>query len=133
MFKPSEGWDTNSQEHLINMGVRSRIFLTIFLSLFISVIATYFITERDLRRGIENQLVSELEKEANLIVENIGNVSSFKSLEESDAAADNLGSIIDSRVTLISNEGEVVGDSSLTIQEISLLDNHLNRSEVVDA
>ena len=115
------------------MGVRSRIFLTIFLSLFLSVIATYFITERDLRRGIENQLVNELEKEANLIVENIGNVSSFLSIEESDAAADNLGSIIDSRVTLILNEGEVVGDSSLTIQEIALLDNHLNRSEVVDA
>jgi two-component system phosphate regulon sensor histidine kinase PhoR len=115
------------------MGVRSRIFLTIFLSLFLSVIATYFITERDLRRGIENQLVNELEKEANLIVENIGNVSSFLSLEESDAAADNLGSIIDSRVTLISNEGVVVGDSSLTIQEISLLDNHLNRSEVIEA
>ena len=133
MFKPSEVWDTNSQERLTSMGVRSRIFLTIFLSLFLSVIATYFITERDLRRGIENQLVSELEKEANLIVENIGNVSSFQSIEESDAAADNLGSIIDSRVTLISNEGEVVGDSSLTIQEISLLDNHLNRSEVVDA
>ena len=133
MFKPSEVWDTNSQERLTSMGVRSRIFLTIFLSLFLSVIATYFITERDLRRGIENQLVNELEKEANLIVENIGNVSSFQSLEESDAAADNLGSIIDSRVTLISNEGEVVGDSSLTIQEISLLDNHLNRSEVVDA
>ena len=133
MFKPSEVWDTNSQERLTSMGVRSRIFLTIFLSLFLSVIATYFITERDLRRGIENQLVSELEKEANLIVENIGNVSSFQSLEESDAAADNLGSIIDSRVTLISNEGEVVGDSSLTIQEISLLDNHLNRSEVIEA
>lgn len=133
MFKLSEVWDTNSQERLINMGVRSRIFLTIFLSLFLSVIATYFITERDLRRGIENQLVSELEKEANLIVENIGNVSSFLSLEESDAAADNLGSIIDSRVTLISNQGEVVGDSSLTIQEIALLDNHLNRLEVVEA
>ena len=133
MFKPSEVWDTNSQERLTSMGVRSRIFLTIFLSLFLSVIATYFITERDLRRGIENQLVSELEKEANLIVENIGNVSSFLSLEESDAAADNLGSIIDSRVTLISNEGVVVGDSSLTIQEISLLDNHLNRLEVVEA
>ena len=133
MFKPSEVWDTNSQERLTSMGVRSRIFLTIFLSLFLSVIATYFITERDLRRGIENQLVNELEKEANLIVENIGNVSSFQSLEESDAAADNLGSIIDSRVTLISNEGEVVGDSSLTLQEISLLDNHLNRLEVIEA
>ena len=47
------------------MGVRSKIFLTIFLSLFLSVIATYFITERDLRRGIENQLVSELEKKFN--------------------------------------------------------------------
>jgi len=115
------------------MGVRSRIFLTIFLSLFFSVIATYFITERDLRRGIENQIVSELEKEANLIVENIGNVSSFRSIEESDAAADNLGSIIDSRVTLITNQGEVVGDSSLSIQEISLLDNHLNRLEVIEA
>ena len=68
MFKPSEVWDTNSQERLTSMGVRSRIFLTIFLSLLLSVIATYFITERDLRRGIENQIVSELEKEANLIV-----------------------------------------------------------------
>jgi len=133
MFKPSEVWDTNSQERLTSMGVRSRIFLTIFLSLFLSVVATYFITERDLRRGIENQLVSELEKEANLIVENIGNVSSFRSIEESDAAADNLGSIIDSRVTLITNQGEVVGDSSLSIQEISLLDNHLNRLEVIEA
>ena len=63
--------------------------------------ATYFITERDLRRGIEDQLVSDLEKEANLIVENIGNVSNFRSLEDADAAADNLGSIINSRVTLI--------------------------------
>ena len=115
------------------MGVRSRIFLTIFFSLFLSVIATYFITERDLRRGIEDQLVIELEKEANLIVENIGNVSNFRSLEDSDAAADNLGSIINSRVTLITNQGEVVGDSSLTIQEISLLDNHLNRLEVLEA
>jgi len=115
------------------MGVRSRIFLIIFFSLFLSVIATYFITERDLRRGIEDQLVSELEKEANLIVENIGNVSNFRSLEDSDAAADNLGSIINSRVTLITNQGEVVGDSSLTIQEISLLDNHLNRLEVLEA
>jgi len=38
-----------------------------------------------------------------------------------------------SRVTLILNNGEVVGDSNLNIDQIKSIDNHANREEVIEA
>ncbi len=36
-------------------------------------------------------------------------------------------------VTFIKNDGQVIGDSELDLNEINTIDNHGNRSEVIDA
>jgi two-component system phosphate regulon sensor histidine kinase PhoR len=50
-----------------------------------------------------------------------------------DPLADRLGQATDSRITFIDREGNVVGDSALTVDEIAREDNHLKRPEVAAA
>lgn len=54
-------------------------------------------------------------------------------LEEADALAVYLGQTINRRVTLLAPNGTVVGDSEVLTEEISRLENHLNRPEITQA
>lgn len=115
------------------MGIRSRIFLIVFLSLGVSISIAYTIAERDITNTFEEQIVYQLEKQAKLLVENIDEIDSLKGVTASDSLADRLGNASDSRVTLILNDGSVIGDSGVPIDLIASLDNHSNRKEVIDA
>ena len=57
------------------MGIRSRIFLIVFLLLTVSIAITYVVAERDLTRTFKLQIVDELEKQANLLVASVDNLS----------------------------------------------------------
>jgi two-component system phosphate regulon sensor histidine kinase PhoR len=96
------------------MGIRSRIFLIIFGLLSLSISITYIVAERDLVSTLKLQIVNELEKQANLLVSSIGTLNNFNSLEEADIVADKLAIASNSRVTLIRNNGVVIGDSELS-------------------
>ena len=50
-----------------------------------------------------------------------------------DPIADRLGQATDSRITFIDRDGNVVGDSALSLEEITREDNHLQRPEVQSA
>ena len=115
------------------MGIRSRVFLIVFLSLGVGISISYIVAERDLSSTFKEQLLLELEKQASLLVEVINKVDLLNNIDESDALADRLGSASKSRVTLILNNGEVVGDSDVVTKEIYLLDNHINREEIQKA
>ena len=115
------------------MGIRSRIFSLVFLILSLGIITSYIIAERDLTRAFELQIVNELEKQANLLVSSIGTLNNFNSLEEADIVADKLAIASNSRVTLIRNNGVVIGDSELSFDQLNLIDNHGNREEVIEA
>jgi two-component system phosphate regulon sensor histidine kinase PhoR len=52
---------------------------------------------------------------------------------ELDAEADALGRLVSARVTFVAADGTVVGDSELTPAELSRLENHAGRPEIVDA
>ena len=106
------------------MGIRSRIFLLVFLLLTSSIGISYIIAERDLTRAFELQIVNELEKQAGLLVASIDDIGNYNTVEEADAIANSLGEAANSRVTLILNNGKVVGDSSLNIEQIKSIDNH---------
>ena len=93
------------------MGIRSRIFLLIFLSLSISITISYIIAERDLTNTFEKQILDQLEKQASLLVEYIDEVDSLQQSNNADSIADRLGNASNSRVTLILNNGKVIGDS----------------------
>mgnify|MGYP001426944574 FL=1 len=115
------------------MGIRSRIFFLVFLLLTASIGISYVVAERDLTKAFELQTVNELKKQAGLLVASIDDINKFSSIEEADIVADSLGMAASSRVTLILNNGEVVGDSNLNIDQIKSIDNHANREEVAEA
>ena len=91
------------------MGIRTRIFLLIFLSLSISITISYIIAERDLTNTFEEQILDQLEKQASLLVEYIDEVDSLQQNNNADSIADRLGNASNSRVTLILNNGRVIG------------------------
>ena len=115
------------------MGIRSRIFFIVFLLLTASIFITYVVAERDLTNTFKLQIVDELEKQANLLSLSVQNIGKYNSIEEADAEADRLAEALNSRVTFIKNNGKVVGDSELNPLEISIVDNHANRLEVIEA
>jgi two-component system phosphate regulon sensor histidine kinase PhoR len=91
------------------------------------------VAERDLTRTFKLQIVDELEKQANLLVASVDNLNKFSNINDADNAANELGKASNSRVTFITNNGDVIGDSQLEIEQISSLDNHASREEFVDA
>jgi two-component system phosphate regulon sensor histidine kinase PhoR len=115
------------------MGIRSRIFFIVFVLLTISIAITYVVAERDLNNTFKQQTLIELEKKANLLVTSVGNLNKFDDINTADSFANELGSASNSRVTFIKNNGQVIGDSELDFDEINVIDNHGNRSEVIDA
>ena len=115
------------------MGIRARIFLLIFLSLSISITISYIIAERDLTKTFEEQILDQLEKQASLLVEYIDEVDSLLTNNNADSIADRLGNASNSRVTLILNNGKVIGDSYIDEKELSQLDDHSTREEFIEA
>ena len=114
------------------MGIRARVFLLVFFSLAVSIRIAYVIAERDITSTFEEQTIFQLEKQAYLLLESVNEISKLDK-SEANAIANRLGEASDSRVTLILNNGTVVGDSSLTKEQISILDNHINRKEIQEA
>ena len=115
------------------MGIRARVFLIVFFSLAVSIRIAYVIAERDITSTFEEQTIYQLEKQAQLLLVNIDDVSKYSDIKVADSLADKLGNASDSRVTLILNNGVVVGDSDVELQSIVDLDNHANRDEIKEA
>ena len=115
------------------MGIRSRIFLLVFISLSISITVSYIIAERDLTKTFEQQIVEQLQKQASLLVEYIDEVDELQVNNNADSIADRLGKASNSRVTLILNDGTVIGDSYIDQIELASLENHSNREEFIEA
>ena len=115
------------------MGIRSRIFLLVFISLSISITVSYIIAERDLTKTFEQQIVEQLQRQASLLVEYIDKVDELQVNNNVDSIADRLGKASNSRVTLILNDGTVIGDSYINQIELTSLENHSNREEFIEA
>ena len=66
---------------------------------------------QDLTKTFEEQILDQLEKQASLLVEYIDEVDELQVNNNADSIADRLGKASNSRVTLILNDGTVIGDS----------------------
>ena len=115
------------------MGIRARVFLIVFFSLAASIRIAYVIAERDITSTFEEQTIYQLEKQAQLLLVNVDDVSKYGDIKAADLVADKLGNASNSRVTLILNNGVVVGDSDVELESIANLDNHANRDEIKEA
>ena len=115
------------------MSIRGRIFFIILSCLFIGLSLAFIVAERDLSEGLQQQIESELSKQAKILRQSfaespkVNNSSSLKS--QIDSYSDASGS----RITLIARDGMVLVDSDIAMDVLESLDNHSNRPEVIAA
>ena len=115
------------------MSIRGRIFFIILSCLFIGLSLAFIVAERDLSEGLQQQIESELSKQAKILRQSfaespkVNNSSSLKS--QIDSYSDASGS----RITLIARDGKVLVDSDIAMDVLESLDNHSNRPEVIAA
>jgi two-component system phosphate regulon sensor histidine kinase PhoR len=117
----------------VTLSFRAKIFLA---SLGVAAAALALLTvivaserRQDQRSDIETRLVSQ----AQLIAEFLSDNPAIVSDRELDDEADRLAELTTTRVTLIAEDGRVLGDSDLEDQALADVENHLQRPEVQEA
>jgi len=85
------------------------------------------------RGQLDVRIESTLVAEARVAAELLSRATMPGSVEDLDAEADRIGGLLGARVTFITADGRVVGDSSETLEGIAGMDNHAGRPEVVEA
>ncbi|TCD47356.1 ATP-binding protein [Chlorobium sp. N1] len=104
------------------------------LIVFISVIISYLALGRQLREVLYASIGAELRRELALNREMLDDASLRARVEaDPDLWADRTGAILDLRVTLISVDGRVIGDSYIDRDKLSRIQNHADRPEVQGA
>jgi two-component system phosphate regulon sensor histidine kinase PhoR len=111
---------------------RTKVFIASVAAAGVSLVVVSLLLSWQVRDRQRAAITQRITDEARLIADLI---SSATSLEESalDSEADRLGQYTESRVTLIAEDGRVVGDSTQTPEQLRTLDNHASRPEVIGA
>lgn len=111
---------------------RTKVFVAAVGAAGVSLIVAALLLSWQVRDRQRAAITQRLTDEARLIAQLI---ASATSLDEGalDDEADRLGRNSASRVTLVAEDGRVVGDSSQTPEQLRTLDNHGSRPEIVGA
>ncbi len=109
------------------MRLTTRLLLGLVLGVSLLLAAVISVLDRRLYRRIGEQQVTQLESEARLLA------AQWSDLATADAVADAAGAATGHRVTLISADGVVLGDSDFDLPRLGMLENHRSRPEVRDA
>jgi len=117
----------------MKLGIRAKLFVVVLTLVTAGIAVSGFYFEGKLRDGIESMKESELLHHARTVREMIKSHPEARDLESIDPLADRLGEASSARVTVIAADGTVLGDSELTPAQISRVENHGHRPEVVDA
>jgi len=111
---------------------RTRVFIGSFaaavVSLFMVAVVLAWRIDRQQEATIERHLTDEARLIAALLASNTD-----RDVSGLDAEADRLGQLTASRVTLVADDGRVVGDSTQSIEQLATLENHATRPEIVAA
>ncbi len=113
--------------------MRGRIVLSSVAAILIMIVVSGLYLENRLRVWYEDWIESELTDFARLTRQQVEQTPVFDSMAAWDTFADSIGHLVDIRVTIISGDGTVLGDTDLNLDEIEVVENHRNRSEIHDA
>lgn len=117
----------------MQLSVRAKLFLVTVLAIVAVVLAAGFYLERELRLSLDTRIQAELERHAETSRELFGTATYEWSGASIDPIVDRLGVTTASRITLIHEDGRVLGDSQVEQREIAAVETHANRPEVVQA
>src|SRR6056300_444542 len=115
------------------MGIRSRIFFITLSCLFIGISLSFIVAERDLSLKLQEQIETELSRQAKIIRKSLANSSTSGDILALKSQVDEYASASDSRITIILKNGVVVVDSDIDAIEAKELSNHSDRPEIIAA
>ena len=115
------------------MSIRSRIFFIILSCLFIGLSLAFIVAERDLSAGLQQQIESELSKQAKILRQSFSESAKIKNSNNLKSQIDSYSAASGSRITIIARDGRVMVDSDIAMDSLESLDNHSNRPEVIAA
>ena len=115
------------------MSIRSRIFFIILSCLFIGLSLAFIVAERDLSEGLQQQIESELSKQAKILRQSFAESPEVNNSISLKVQIDSYSDASGSRITLIARDGKVLVDSDIAMDILESLDNHSNRPEVIAA
>jgi two-component system phosphate regulon sensor histidine kinase PhoR len=111
-----------------------RLGVTFGLIIFFTVALSYIYEGRQLRELFVNRVRGELKRELKLNSQLLAlKPENWGDLNSSDTWADQVGTALEVRVTIIDLKGNVIGDSSIETKRLAMVPNHLGRPEVRDA
>ncbi len=117
----------------MSLGVRGRLFVVSVALILVVGLASGAYLENQLRRLLVSGIEAELHRHALTVRELFRSHRDWSTPLTVDPLADRLGQATSARVTVIAQDGTVLGDSALTVEQVRQLDNHGRRPEVVAA
>ena len=115
------------------MGIRTRIFFITLSCLFAGITLSFIVAERDLSIKLQEQIETELSRQAKILRKSISDSSLKNSLISLKQLIDEYAFASDSRITIIKKNGIVTVDSDVDLESIPTLENHKNRPEIIEA
>ena len=112
---------------------QAKFFLTALSAAVIALAVAGALFATTMRARTDAQIESALVSEARLAAELLSHGTALTNVSELDAEADRIGGVLGARVTFITADGRVVGDSAETLDAVAAMDNHAGRPEVVEA
>jgi len=111
---------------------RTQVFIGSFAAAVVSLFLVAVVLAWQIDRRQEATIERHLSDEARLIAALLAS-NTDREVSALDAEADRLGQLTASRVTLVADDGRVVGDSTQSIEQLATLENHATRPEIVAA
>jgi two-component system phosphate regulon sensor histidine kinase PhoR len=108
---------------------RTKVFLASVAAAAVALLIAALLLSWQVRERQRDAIAQRLTQEARLIADLLAAATALDSAAL-DAEADRLGQYSASRVTLITEDGRVVGDSTQTVSQLPMMENHLDRPEV---
>src|SRR5262245_30742231 len=115
------------------MRFRSRLFVAAAGVAALSVAVSVLLVSWSLRRRMVADIERTLQSEVRLAAELLANHRGPADARSLDETADRLGALTGLRVTLIAQDGTVLGDSAVDTSGLGAMDNHADRPEVIRA
>jgi two-component system phosphate regulon sensor histidine kinase PhoR len=112
---------------------QAKFFLAALGSAVIALVVAGALFAVTMRSEINQEIYTTLVAQARLAADLLARGSPSLTAPDLDAEADHLGTLTGTRVTLIAPDGQVVGDSSETLEGVAAMENHGQRPEVVEA
>lgn len=106
------------------MTLRTRVLATTALAVAVLSSALLWWASGPLESRIRDRWANELEREARLAGEHVGDAAF------SDSVADALGSAVGHRITLVHESGRIAGDSEVSSDRLSALGDYSDRPEI---